>query len=77
MLVRGPILSGFCMLFSIIHVRAARQLSFELKQCSLRVAPSVKDERVYAISTKSLLPSVPNFWNIIYAKLSVKKFVQR
>ena len=42
---------------------------------SLRVAPSVKDERVYSIVAKSLLSyitSVPNFWNVIYAKLFVK-----
>ena len=42
---------------------------------SLRVAPSVKDERVYAIVAKSLLSyvtSVPNFWNVIFAKLFVK-----
>ena len=32
-------------------------------------------KRVYAIVAKSLLPyitSVPNFWNVIYAKLFVK-----
>ena len=42
---------------------------------SLHVAPSVKDKRVYTIVAKSLLPhitSVPNYWNIIYAKLFVK-----
>ena len=42
---------------------------------SLRVAPFVKDERVYAIVVKSLLSyntSVPNFWNVIYAELFVK-----
>ena len=42
---------------------------------SLRVAPSVKDERVYAIVAKNLLSyitSVPDFWNVIYAKLFVK-----
>ena len=42
---------------------------------SLRVAPSVKDERVYAIVAKSLLPyitSISNFWNVIYAKLFCK-----
>ena len=42
---------------------------------SLRVAPSFKDERVHAIVPKSLLSyitSVPNFWDVIYAKLFVK-----
>ena len=42
---------------------------------NLRVAPSVKDERVYAIVAKSLfsyITSVPNFWNVIYAKLFVQ-----
>ena len=42
---------------------------------SLRVAPSVKDQTVYTIVAKSLLlyiTSVPNFWNIIYAKLFIK-----
>ena len=45
----------------------------------LSVAPSVKDERVYAMVAKSLLSyitSVPNFWNIIYAKIFVKCFMQ-
>ena len=43
--------------------------------CSLPVAPSIEDEKVYAIVAKSLLSyitSVPNFWNVIYAKLFVK-----
>ena len=42
---------------------------------SLHVAPFVNDERVYAIVAKSLLSyitSVPNSWNVIYAKLFVK-----
>ena len=45
------------------------------EHCSLRVAPSVKDERVFAIVAKTLLSyitSVPNFWNVIYANLFVK-----
>ena len=45
------------------------------QNASLRVTPSVKDERVYAIVAKSLLPYityVPNFWNVIHVKLFVK-----
>ena len=48
---------------------------FNVLLCSLRVALSVKDERVYAIVVISLLSyitSVPNFWNLIYEKLFVK-----
>ena len=45
------------------------------KLVSLRVAPSFKDERVYSIVARSLfsyITSVPNFWNVICAKLFVK-----
>ena len=44
----------------------------------LRVAPSDSiptDERVHALTAKSLIPyitSVPNFWNVIHVKLFVK-----
>ena len=55
--------------FTAEHVAAKQQ------HASLRVVPSVKDEKVYAVVAKSLLSytiSVPNFWNVIYAKLFVK-----
>ena len=67
------------MLFQISEKVFDKNTWFVMVLNSLRVAPSVQDERVYAIVAESLLPyisSVPNFRKVIYAKLFVKKFMQ-
>ena len=60
---------------NVAHSKRKYHVLIKRAKASLRVAPSVKDERVYAIVAKSLLSYitfVPNFWNAIYAKLFVK-----
>ena len=56
------------------HIQHLNEVTVVGKR-SLRAAQSVKDERVYAMVAKSLpsyITFVPNFWNVIYAKLFVK-----
>ena len=69
-------LRSFATIISVLLMLMCAIITFDCLWLSLRVSPSVKDGRVYAILVaKSLLPyftSVLNFWNVIYAKLFVK-----